>query len=83
MEKEKIIQKLKLKDYNEKLEQILVNKTFSKDTKNLLSSMMYKVENSYEDYKKTKVEVASKKEFLEELIEIIRKRLQRDRNNKT
>lgn len=78
MEKEKIIQKLKLKDYNEKLEQILVNKTFSKDTKNLLSSMMYKVENSYEDYKKTKVDVASKKEFLEELIEIIRKRLQRN-----
>lgn len=73
MEKEKIIQKLKIKDYNEELEEILVNKTFSKDTKNLLSSMLYKIENSYDDYKKVKVEVASKKELLEELIQIIQK----------
>lgn len=73
MEKEKIIQKLKIKDYNQELEEILANKTFSKDTKNLLSSMLYKVENSYEDYKKTKVDVATKKELLEELIEIIKR----------
>lgn len=73
MEKEKIIQKLKIKDYNQDLEEILTNKIFSKDTKNLLSSMLYKVENSYEDYQKTKVEVASKKELLEELIEIIKR----------
>ena len=32
-----------------------------------------KIENSYEDYQKTKVEVITKKEFLEELIEIISK----------
>lgn len=73
MEKEKLMQKLKIKDYNKELEEILLNKTFSKNTKNLLSSMLYKIENSYEDYKKTKVEVISKKEFLEELIEIISK----------
>ena len=73
MEKEKIIKKLKIKDYNEELEEILVNKTFSKDAKNLLSSMLYKVENSYEDYKKVKVEVAPKKEFLEEIIKIIQR----------
>lgn len=73
MEKEKLMQKLKIRDYNKELEEILLNKTFSKTTKNLLSSMLYKIENSYEDYKKTKVEVMSKKEFLEELIEIISK----------
>ena len=73
MEKERLMQKLKIKDYNKELEEILLNKTFSKNTKNLLSSMLYKIENSYEDYKKTKVQVISKKEFLEELIEIIRK----------
>ncbi len=73
MKKEKIIQKLKIKDYNKELEEILLNKTFSKNTKNLLSSMFYKIENSYEDYKKTKVQVSSKKEFLEELINIINK----------
>ena len=73
MEKEKLMQKLKIKDYNKELEEILVNKTFSKNTKNLLSSMLYKIENSYEDYKKTKVQVITKKEFFEELIEIISK----------
>lgn len=73
MEKEKLMQKLKIKDYNKELEEILLNKTFSKTTKNLLSSMLYKIENSYEDYKKTKVEVISKKEFLEELVKIISK----------
>lgn len=83
LEKEKIIQKLKIKDYNEELEETLDKKTFSKDVKNLLSSMLYKVENSYEDYKKTKGEVGSKKELLEEIIEIIRKRLQKNRNSKT
>ena len=65
------MQKLKIKDYNKELEEILANKTYSKDTKNLLSSMLYKIENSYDDYKKVKVEVASKKELLEELIQII------------
>lgn len=73
MDKEKIIQKLKIKDYNKELEEILLNKTFSKDVKNLLSSMLYKVENSYEDYKKVKVEIPLKKDFLEELIMIIYK----------
>lgn len=71
MDKEKLMQKLKIKDYNKELEEILANKTYSKDTKNLLSSMLYKIENSYDDYKKVKVEVASKKELLEELIQVI------------
>lgn len=77
------MQKLKIKDYNEELENILGEKTFSKDVKNLLSSMLYKIENSYEDYKKTKVDVEPQNEYLEELIKIIRKRLQRHRNYKT
>lgn len=73
LQKEKIIEKLKLKDYNKELEGILLNKNFSKETKNLLLSMLYKIENSYEDYKKIKVIVPTKKEFLEELISIIEK----------
>lgn len=72
MEKEKLMQKLKIKDYNKELEEVLLKKNFSKTTQNLLSSMLYKIENSYEDYKKIKVQVASKKEFLEEIIEIIK-----------
>lgn len=73
MEKEKIMQKLKIKDYNKELEELLLNKKFSKDAKNLLSSMLYKVENSYDDYKKVKREVPTKKELFEEIIQIIEK----------
>ena len=72
MDKEKLMKKLKIKDYNKELEEVLINKDFSKETKNLLSSMLYKVDNSYDDYKKTKVDVPSKKQLLEELIEIIK-----------
>ena len=73
MEKETLVQKLKIKNYNKELEEILINKSFSKNTKNLLSSMLYKIENSYEDYRKVKIQVASKKDFLEELINIIKR----------
>ena len=40
----------KFKDYNRELEKILEKKNFSKDTKNLLLSMFYKLEISYNDY---------------------------------
>ena len=52
MEKEKLISKLNIKDYNNQLEKILSKKTFTEDTKNLLLSMLYKIENAYEDYQK-------------------------------
>lgn len=71
MEKEKLIAKFNIKDYNKELEDILQKKPFSKTAKNLLSSMLYKIENSYEDYKKVKVEVLAKKDFIEELLTII------------
>ena len=71
MEKDKIIYKLNIKDYNNNLEKILVKKTFPEDAKNLLLSMLYKIENSYEDYKKVKVNVKLKKEILQEITEII------------
>ena len=72
MEKDKIISKLNIKDYNKELEDILTQKSFSEDVKNLLLSMLYKIENSYKDYKKIKVNVPAKKEMLEELLEIIK-----------
>jgi len=71
LEKDKIIYKLNIKDYNNNLEKILVKKTFPEDAKNLLLSMLYKIENSYEDYKKVKVNVKLKKEILQEITEII------------
>ena len=69
--KEKIFSKLNIKDYNNRLEKILEEKKFSLDTRNLLLSMLYKIENGYADYKKTKVEVPSKNDFIESIFNII------------
>ena len=59
MEKRKILSKLNIdiKDYNNELEKILENKLFSYDVKNLLLSMLYKIENAYRDYETVKLEV--------------------------
>lgn len=63
----------KLKDYNSELEQILDRKYFSSSIKNLLLSMIYKIENSYEDYKIIKRIVRDKEDFFSELIDTIDK----------
>ncbi len=76
MEKNKILAKLnlKIKDYNNELEKILENKFFSYDVKNLLLSMLYKIENAYTDYKTAKVEVPSKNEYIENILRIIKEK---------
>ena len=61
-----------LKDYNNELEKVLEDKSFSQEVKNLLLSMLYKVEISYADYKKTKVNVPTKEEFLNNIIQNIK-----------
>lgn len=71
MEKKRLIAKLNIKDYGKELENILQTKPFPKIAKNLLLSMFYKIENSYDDYQKVKVEVPNKKDFLQELLNII------------
>ncbi len=72
MAKKDIFSKINLKDYNNILENILEQKAFSEDVKNLLLSMLYKIENGYEDYKTTKVNVSSKKNYLKKIIQIIK-----------
>ena len=74
MEKEKFISKLNIKDYNNQLENVLENKSFAEDTKNILLNILYKIETAYEDYSKVKVYVPLKKELLEETIKIIEKK---------
>ncbi len=71
MAKEDLFSKLNIKDYNNQLENILENKPFSEGAKNILLNILYKIETSYEDYKKVKVDVGLKKELLEEIINII------------
>ena len=62
----------KFKDYNNELEKILEKKDFSKDSKNLLLSMFYKLETSYGDYETVKRKVKTKQEYLENILENIK-----------
>lgn len=62
----------KFKDYNKELEKILEKKDFSKDTKNLLLSMFYKLEMSYNDYFTVKRKSKTKQEYLENILENIK-----------
>jgi len=61
------------KDYNNLLEKILDRKTFSSLSKNLLSSMIYKLEISYKDYKIVKPNFLTKDEFFMGLLDVIQK----------
>lgn len=70
--KERLLRKIHIKDYTNSLEKILEDKQFSVDTKNLLLSMVYKIENAYKDYEKTKVQVCEKGEFLDKVIDIVK-----------
>lgn len=76
MEKGKILSKLNInfKDYNNELEKILENKLFSYDVKNLLLSMLYKIENAYKDYETVKVVAPTKKEYIENILRIIKEK---------
>ncbi len=76
MEKNKILSKLNIsiKDYNNELEKILENKLFSYEVKNLLLSMLYKIENAYRDYETVKVEAPAKKDYIENLLRIIKEK---------
>lgn len=74
MSKQDIFSKINLKDYNNVLENILEQKAFTEDVKNLLLSMLYKIENGYQDYKTIKVNVASKNSFLKKIIQIVKEK---------
>ena len=71
MDKEKIISRLNIKDYNNQLEKILASKDFSEDTKNLLLSMLYNIENAYKDYKTVKASAEPKKDILQKILNLV------------
>ena len=60
----------KFRDYNRELEKILEHKNFSEDVKNLLLSMFYKLDISYEDYAKVKKNSKTKSEYLGNIFKI-------------
>lgn len=70
---DKFLDKIVKKNYNNKLEEILVNKNFSEDVKNTLLSMLYKIENGYKDYNSVKRDTFEKNEYIEKIIKIIDK----------
>lgn len=61
----------KLRDYNYILDQMLEKKRFSEDAKNLLLSMIYKIETSYKDYAQIKGISQKQNEFIDDIIEIV------------
>ena len=72
--KEDILSKMNLKDYNSILENVLEQKAFSENVKNLLLSMLYKIENGFQDYITVKVNVSQKNYFLEKIINTVKEK---------
>lgn len=72
--KEKLIDKIIKKDYKNELEEVLAKKNFEENAKNLLLDIIYKVDNAYNDYKTVKVNVMPKDQYIQNLINIIRKK---------
>ena len=60
-----------LRNYNNILEDVIAKKNLAENVKNLLLSMLYKIENSYKDYEKVKRYVKTKDQFLEDTIKLI------------
>ena len=64
----RIFSKLNSNEYNNQLEKILENKTFDESVKNLLLSMLYKIENGYADYSIVKFSALPKADFMEKIL---------------
>ena len=71
--REKLLDKIIKKDYKNELEEVLANKPYEEDVKNLLQDLMYKIDNAYEDYKTVKINVLSKEKYMQNIIETVRK----------
>ena len=69
-----MLEKFIQKDKKEELEKILEEKQIEEHAKNLLQGILYKIEVSYKDYKKTKAVDKTKKEYLEDILKNIQKR---------
>ena len=70
--KEKFLNKIVKKDYNNELETILEKKSVDESAKNLLLSILYKIETSYKDYEKIKRNVMTKEEYIQRIIDMIK-----------
>ena len=71
--KDKFFAQIVKKDYNNELEEVLEKKFFDESTKNLLLSILYKIEVSYNDYIAIKRNVENKEDYINNFIEMINK----------
>ena len=71
--KENFLDRVIKKNFNNELEHVLENKAFDENTKSLLLSILYKLETAYSDYAQVKKNVMPKDEFLQIIIDIIQK----------
>lgn len=62
---------LNMKNYNEKLEEILDEKNFTEEVQNLILSMFYKIESSYRDFHQVKKESPERDIFISNILFII------------
>jgi hypothetical protein len=69
---DKFLDKIVKKDYNNELEKVLEKKYFKENVKNLLLSILYKVETAYNDYEKVKQDVETKDEFIQNIIKNVK-----------
>lgn len=69
--KEKFLNKIVKKNYETELENMLEAKKYDENAKNLLLSILYKIEDSYKDYQKVKCDTLSKEEYIKELINVL------------
>ena len=67
-----LLEKIVKKDYNNELEGILEKKYFDENVKSLLLSMLYKIENAYNDYESVKQNVETKEEYMRDIVETIK-----------
>ena len=70
--KDKLLEKIVKKNYNNELEEILDKKLFDENVKNNLLNILYKIEIAYKDYKQVKQNVETKEEFIENLFKDIK-----------
>lgn len=71
--KDKLLNKLVKKDYNNLVEELLATKEFDETAKSLILSMSYKIETAYKDYEKVKKNVLSKNEYMKNLFLTLQK----------
>lgn len=72
IKQDKFLDKIVKKDYNNEIEEVLENKKFDETAKNLLLSILYKIEASYKDYEIVKIDVDTKEKYMEKIISTIK-----------